>query len=122
MSGSLPFGAQSMTAPLAEVLVKRPGPAFGAAFDDPAHGFLHPVDLSRAQREHDAFVETLASLGRQTMTDWEAVVVDDCSTDATREVVAAWPDPRVRLVTLPENGGPVRARNRRRCIRTNRCA
>ena len=39
------FGAQSMTAPLLDVLVKRPGPAFGAAFDDPAHGFLHPVDL-----------------------------------------------------------------------------
>ena len=52
-----------MTAPLTEVLVKRPGPAFGAAFDDPAHGFLHPVDLGRARREHDAFVETLASLG-----------------------------------------------------------
>ncbi len=57
------FGAQSMTAPLREVLVKRPGPAFGAAFDDPAHGFLHPVDLELARREHDAFVETLASLG-----------------------------------------------------------
>jgi N-dimethylarginine dimethylaminohydrolase len=57
------YGAQSMTAPLADVLVKRPGPAFGAAFDDPAHGFLHPVDLALAQREHDAFVETLASLG-----------------------------------------------------------
>ena len=57
------YGAQSMTAPLADVLVKRPGPAFGAAFDDPAHGFLHPVDLPLAQRQHDAFVETLASLG-----------------------------------------------------------
>jgi dimethylargininase len=57
------FGAQSMTAPLCEVLVKRPGPAFGRAFDDPAHGFLHPVDLSIAQREHSAFVETLAALG-----------------------------------------------------------
>jgi N-dimethylarginine dimethylaminohydrolase len=52
-----------MTAPLVEVLVKRPGPAFGAAFDDPAHGFLHPVDLALAQREHDAFVELLGSLG-----------------------------------------------------------
>ena len=52
-----------MSAPLREVLVKRPGPAFGAAFDDPAHGFLHPVDLDRAHREHDAFVEILASLG-----------------------------------------------------------
>lgn len=57
------YGAQSMTAPLREVLVKRPGPAFGRAFDDPAHGFLHPVNLDLARREHDAFVETLASLG-----------------------------------------------------------
>ena len=57
------FGAQSMSSPLLDVLVKRPGPAFGAAFDDPAHGFLHPVDLDLAQREHDAFVETLAALG-----------------------------------------------------------
>jgi N-dimethylarginine dimethylaminohydrolase len=52
-----------MTAPLREVLVKRPGRAFGRAFDDPAHGFLHRVDLGLAQREHDAFVDTLASLG-----------------------------------------------------------
>ncbi len=52
-----------MTAPLRDVLVKRPGPAFGRAFDDPQHGFLHPVNLAVAQREHDAFVELLASLG-----------------------------------------------------------
>ena len=57
------FGAQSMTAPLRDVLVKRPGRAFGAAFDDPAHGFLHPVDLAIARREHDAFVELLVGLG-----------------------------------------------------------
>jgi len=57
------FGAQSMSAPLLDVLVKRPGSAFGAAFDDPAHGFHHAVDLELAQREHDAFVETLAALG-----------------------------------------------------------
>jgi dimethylargininase len=57
------FGAQSMTAPLREVLVQRPGPAFGAAFDDPAHGFLRPVDLAAARREHDAFSDLLAGLG-----------------------------------------------------------
>lgn len=56
-------GAQSMTAPLRDVLVKRPGAAFAAAFDDPAHGYLHPVDLAVAQREHDAFTALLASLG-----------------------------------------------------------
>jgi N-dimethylarginine dimethylaminohydrolase len=57
------YGAQSMTADLREVLVKRPGPAFGRAFDDEAHGFLRPVDLARAQREHDTLVETLDRLG-----------------------------------------------------------
>jgi len=57
------YGAQSMSAPLLDVLVKRPGAAFGRAFDDPGLGFLHPVDLEVAQREHDAFVETLAGLG-----------------------------------------------------------
>ncbi|MCI0345831.1 MAG: arginine deiminase family protein [Chloroflexi bacterium] len=57
------FGAQSMTAPLRDVLVKRPGRAFGAAFDRDEHGFLHPVDLELAQREHDGFVELLAGLG-----------------------------------------------------------
>ena len=57
------YGAQSMTAPLLEVLVKRPGAGFGAAFEDPDHGFLHPVDLAVAQREHDTFVATLAGLG-----------------------------------------------------------
>ncbi len=52
-----------MTAPLLDVLVKRPGAAFGRAFEDPRHGFRHPVDLATAQHEHDDFVELLSSLG-----------------------------------------------------------
>ena len=57
------WGAQSMTAPLQTALVHRPGPAFGAAFEDPAHGFLMPVDLATAQWEHDAYVDLLVQLG-----------------------------------------------------------
>jgi dimethylargininase len=57
------WGAQSMTAPLLDALVHRPGVAFGAAFQDPAHGYLHPVDLVAAQREHDAYVDLLTRLG-----------------------------------------------------------
>jgi N-dimethylarginine dimethylaminohydrolase len=57
------WGARSMTAPLREVLVHRPDAAFGAAFDNPANGFRHPVDLRTAQREHDAYVELLTRLG-----------------------------------------------------------
>ena len=57
------FGAQSMTAPLREVLMARPEGTFGHAFDDPANGFLHPVDLERARREHDALAGLLDRLG-----------------------------------------------------------
>lgn len=57
------YGARSMTTPLLDVLVQRPGGAFGRAFDDPAHGFLRPVDLERAQREHDVFTALLRRLG-----------------------------------------------------------
>jgi dimethylargininase len=57
------FGAQSMTDPLRRVLVKRPGRAFGAAFDEPAHGYLHAVDLDLARRQHDALLVLLADLG-----------------------------------------------------------
>ena len=58
-----PGGVRSSTAVLREVLVKRPGPAFGRAFADPAHGFLRPVDLDRARREHDSLVAALDGLG-----------------------------------------------------------
>ena len=68
------FGAQSMTADLREVLVARPGSAFGRAFENPAHGFLRPVDLERARREHDGLVATLDGLGA-------AVHVLDVETD-----------------------------------------
>jgi hypothetical protein len=48
------------------------------------------------------------------MIDLECVVVDDGSTDRTGEVVRriADADPRVVVITLPENGGVSNARNR----------
>jgi N-dimethylarginine dimethylaminohydrolase len=52
-----------MTAPLRQVVLRAPGPAFGRAFEDPAHGFLHAVDLDLARRQHAALCELLDSLG-----------------------------------------------------------
>lgn len=59
----IPYGVSSMVAPLQEVLVHEPGPAFGAAFDNPAYGYLHPVDLGIAAKEHAGLCDLLVSLG-----------------------------------------------------------
>jgi len=56
--------------------------------------------------------ETIDSLVRQTYPHWECHVVDDCSTDATRELVSARAaaDSRIRLIALASNSGPAMAR------------
>ncbi|MBB4303166.1 glycosyltransferase involved in cell wall biosynthesis [Rhodobium orientis] len=57
-------------------------------------------------------VETLKSVLDQTFGDWEAIVVDDGSTDNTADVVAGFAacDPRISFCTIA-NGGPSLARN-----------
>lgn len=55
--------------------------------------------------------ETLASLIAQTFTDFEAVVVDDGSSDDTAASARACGDPRVRVMSVT-NGGVAAARNR----------
>ena len=55
----------------------------------------------------------LACLRAQTLDDFEALLVDDGSTDATPDILsrAASADPRLRVLTLPENRGVSAARN-----------
>lgn len=55
----------------------------------------------------DDLPASLESIATQTFTDWEMVVVDDASTDGTREVVESWSrrDPRIRLVSNAVNKG-----------------
>jgi len=55
---------------------------------------------------------TIESVLSQTFSDWELVIVDDCSRDGTRELLAGLRDPRIRAVLLDEKLGPVEARNR----------
>ena len=52
-------------------------------------------------------LEAITGYLRDTETDWELIVVDDGSTDGTRDVVTAASalDPRIQLVTSPRNRG-----------------
>jgi glycosyltransferase involved in cell wall biosynthesis len=52
----------------------------------------------------------LQSIACQTCTEWEAVAVDDGSHDDTAMRIAAWRDPRIRLLGQP-NSGVSAARN-----------
>ena len=52
------YGAQSMTAPLRRVLMRRPGPEMAAA--DPARWhYTSAIDLEEARVAHDAFADAL---------------------------------------------------------------
>ena len=56
----------------------------------------------------------VASVQAQTFADWELLIVDDASDDATAGTVArlAEAEPRIRALHLGLNGGAARARNR----------
>lgn len=57
--------------------------------------------------------ECLDSLLRQTHTDWEAVCVDDCSTDSSPDIVRQYAesDSRFKLIQHTVNQGQAKARN-----------
>ena len=61
-----------------------------------------------------AFVgETIESVLNQTYTDWEMIIVDDCSPDdgAGIRVVQQYKDPRIKLIESKVNKGSSGARN-----------
>lgn len=56
--------------------------------------------------------ETIHSVLNQTYSNWELIIVDDCSKDNTDEVVAAFlSDPRIRYLKNEVNSGAALSRN-----------
>jgi len=56
--------------------------------------------------------QTIRSILAQTFTDFELLVIDDGSTDRSREIVHSFSDQRIRLVCHPTNLGIPRTRNK----------
>ncbi len=58
--------------------------------------------------------QAIASVRAQSYPHWELLIVDDCSTDGTAQLVraAAQEDPRIRYDCLQTNSGAAMARNR----------
>jgi dimethylargininase len=60
------YGAQSMTAPLRRVVVRRPDEALTGC-DPVAFHYASAPDLARAQAQHDAFVALLEGFGAEVL-------------------------------------------------------
>lgn len=57
--------------------------------------------------------QCIESVQAQTLTDWEMLIVDDASTDATAQIVQRYlSDPRIRLLRNERNMGAGYTRNR----------
>ena len=57
--------------------------------------------------------ESIASVRKQTYTDWELIIVDDCSADNTDEIVKPFlSDKRIKYIKNETNSGAAVSRNR----------
>ena len=57
--------------------------------------------------------ETIQSVLRQTYTNWELIIIDDCSNDDTDNVVKKYlSDNRIRYIQNERNSGAAVSRNR----------
>lgn len=55
---------------------------------------------------------SIRSVLAQTYTNWELIIVDDCSTDDTDSVVSQFEDPRIKYLKNEKNSGAAISRNR----------
>ncbi len=55
--------------------------------------------------------KTIKSILNQSYQDFELIIIDDCSSDNTREVIEKFEDKRIKYIKLEKNSGANKARN-----------
>ena len=77
----------------------------------PRISFIHPAWKATY------LAKAIESIVSQTSPDWELVVVDDCSPEPLKEIVAPFDDPRIRYIRNEKNlGGKNLVRQWNHCI------
>ncbi len=56
--------------------------------------------------------KAIDSILHQTLSDFELIIVNDCSTDNSEAIIKAYNDPRIKYISQPKNAGVVVAMNR----------
>lgn len=64
----------------------------------------------------DTLNNAIQSIVNQSMTDWELIICNDCSTDKTEEVVKEWMDKDSRIIYLKNTVNMKLAASLNRCI------
>lgn len=59
----------------------------------------------------DYITDSIRSIQAQTHKDWELIIVDDCSTDNSMEVIRSFNEPRIKLLKNEKNSGAAVSRN-----------
>lgn len=49
--------------------------------------------------------DAVQSILNQTYTNFECIIIDDCSTDGTVDIIKTFDDPRINLIIKPKNSG-----------------
>ena len=56
-----------------------------------------------AYNAENYIAEAIDSILNQTFTDFEFIIIDDCSSDRTAEIVKSFTDPRIRFYRNEHN-------------------
>ena len=71
---------------------------------------MFSIIIPNYNREN-SIIKAIESVLNQSFTNFELIVVDDCSTDNSLKVIKAVKDPRIKVVRLEKNSGAAAARN-----------